>query len=115
MLGKGWYRGFWKRNKHLLEKKKGQKFAKEHSKWSIYQNFVQMYDECYKGMEKAGVATRLDEPIWVDSDQVEANKENSARRMAAHRLIHPDYVIFMDECGSNTSQEGDGAVGGGDR
>jgi hypothetical protein len=38
-----------------------------------------MYDEYYKGMEKAGVATRLDEPIWVDNDQVETNMENAAR------------------------------------
>jgi hypothetical protein len=108
VLGKGWYRGFWKRNKHLLEKKKGQKFAKEHSEWSIHRNFVQMYDEVYQGMENAGVATRFDDPICVNEEQEETNKENAF----AHLLTRPDYVVFVDECGCNTSQEGDGAVGG---
>ncbi len=58
------------------------------------------------------MATSLVEPIWVEIDQVKMNKENAARVMATHWLIHPDYIILVDECGSNTSLEGDGAVGG---
>jgi hypothetical protein len=71
-----------------------------------------MYNEAYEGMEKAGMASLLVNPIWVDTDQKETNKENVVGRVATHLLNQPDYVIFVDETGSNTSQEGDGAVGG---
>ncbi len=38
ILGQKWYRGFWKRHGHLIERKKGQKFSKDWSEWSIYRN-----------------------------------------------------------------------------
>lgn len=112
LLGPKWYKGFFKRHAHILEKKKGQKFSKDRSEWSIYRNFVQMYDEVYKAMETAGVAVRLAEEIWVNKDQEETTEELAFGRKATHILTRPDYVIFVDEVGSNTSQEGDGALGG---
>jgi hypothetical protein len=45
ILGQKWYNNFWKCNGHLLEKKKGHKFLKDRSDWSIYRNFIQMYDK----------------------------------------------------------------------
>ena len=71
-----------------------------------------MYDEVYNGMVEAGVAVKLDEPMWVDKEGVETTKDNSFGRKVTHQLIHPDYVLFVDEVGCNTSQEGDGARGG---
>jgi hypothetical protein len=112
VLGRAWYRGFWKRNKHLLERKKGQKFAREQAEWSIYRNFVQMYDKVYDAMVTANVARMLEEPIWVNERQEETEEENIVGCKATHLLLRPEYVIFVDECGCNTSQEGDGAVGG---
>lgn len=112
VLGQAWYRGFWKRNKHLLERKKGQKFARERSEWSVYRNFVQMYDEVYEAMVYAGVAIELAEPVWVNEKQEETDEQGKFGQKATHLLVRPDYVIFVDECGCNTSQEGDGAVGG---
>ena len=53
---------------HALERKKGQKFSKDCSEWSIYRNFLQMYDEVYKAMETAGVAIRLPNATWVDKN-----------------------------------------------
>jgi hypothetical protein len=53
LLGRKWYQGFWNRHGHRLEKKKGQKFSKDRSEWSIHQNFVQMYDKVYERMELA--------------------------------------------------------------
>ena len=95
-----------------MEKKKGQKFSKDRSEWSVYENFVQMYDEIYAAMEIAGVATGLAEPVWVNKDQEETSKEEAFGRRITHLLTRPDYVVFVDEVGSNLSQEGDGAVGG---
>jgi hypothetical protein len=110
--GQGWYHGFGNKTNTYLRRRKVKKFAKKHSEWSIHQNFVQMYNEVYEGMEKAGVASLLVNAIWVDKDQKETNKENVVGRVATHLLNRPDYVIFVDETGSNMSQEDDGAVGG---
>jgi hypothetical protein len=71
-----------------------------------------MYDEVYDAMEKAGVAEKLSEPMWVDEKQLITEKENAFGQQETHLLIHPEYVIFVDEVGCNTSQEGDGARGG---
>jgi hypothetical protein len=71
-----------------------------------------MYDEVYEAMEKAGVARRLEETILVDKEQKETEQENVFGQRATHLLTRPDFVIFVDEVGSNVSQEGDGAVGG---
>ncbi len=112
ILGPKWYKNFWKRHSHLLEKKKGHKFSKDRAEWSIHRNFVQMYDEVYDAMERAGVAEKLCEPMWVDEKQHAVDEENCFGRQATHLLLRPDYVVFVDEVGCNTSQEGDGARGG---
>jgi hypothetical protein len=112
VLGQKWYKNFWKRHSHLLERKKGHKFSKDRAEWSIYHNFVQMYDEVYEAMEHAGVAQKLPEPMWVDENQEITEETNAFGRKATHLLIRPDYVVFVDEVGCNTSQEGDGARGG---
>jgi len=62
-LGQKWYTNFWRRNGHLLEKKKGHKFLKDQADWSIYHNFVPMYNKVYDAIEKAGVAEKLSEPM----------------------------------------------------
>jgi len=111
LLGKKWYRGFFKRNTHLLEKKAAQKFAKDRSEWSVYRNFEQMYDEVYEAMEKVGVAEKLEEPMWVDSEGNPTEESKAHGRKATHKLTRPDMVVFVDEVGGDTSQEGDGAVG----
>ena len=112
VLGKKWYRGFFNRNTHLLEKKATQKFAKDRSEWSVYRNFEQMYDEVYDAMEKAGVAKRLEEPMWADKEGNETEESKAHERKVTHVLTRPVMVIFVDEVGGNTSQEGDGAIGG---
>jgi hypothetical protein len=112
LLGRKWYKGFFKRNAHLLERKTTQRFAKDRSEWSVYRNFEQMYDEVYEAMEKAGVARKLDEPIWVDKEGNETEESKAHGRRATHVLTRPDMVIFVDDVGGDTSQEGDGAIGG---
>ncbi len=109
VLGQKWYKNFWKRHSHLLEKKKGHKFSKDRSKWSIHRNFVQMYDEVHDAMVKAGVAEKLVEPIWVDNKQQLTNEENAVGKKATHLMLCPDYIVFVAEVGCNTSQEGDGS------
>jgi hypothetical protein len=63
-----------------------------------------MYDKVYKRMELAGVAVKLPEPIWVNKQQEEVNEENAWGRKVAHLITRPDYIVFVDEVGSNVSQ-----------
>jgi hypothetical protein len=63
-------------------------------------------------METAGVAVRLPDAVWVNKNQDKTTEDLAFGRKATHLLSRPDYVIFVDEVGSNTSQEGDGALSG---
>ena len=62
-------------------------------------------------MEEAGIAVKLDDPVWLDEEGNETEKDKAFGRWATHHLVHPDYVIFVDEVSCNTSQEGDGHIG----
>ena len=63
-------------------------------------------------MKKARVAKKLDESIWVDNEGNQTEESKANGRKTKHILIRPDMVIFVEEVGRDTSQEGDGAVGG---
>ena len=113
LLGPKWYQRFWKRNCHIIESKATQKFSKDCSEWSVYHNFTQMYDKVYDAMVEAGVAKKLDKPKWVDVDGNEGEEAQTFRkRKATHTLTRPNMVVFVDEVACNTSQVGDGHVGG---
>jgi hypothetical protein len=65
-----------------------------------------MYDEIYQNLCNAG------EPLWRDENG-EVVEEHKAHGLASHcELIHLDWLLFIDECGSNTLQTKDGQVGG---
>ena len=84
----------------------------DRSTWSVYQNFVDMYDGLYEAMEEAGVAEKLDDSVWLDEEGNDTEKNKALGRQATHYLIHPDCVIFIDEVSCcNMSQEGDRHVG----
>jgi hypothetical protein len=70
-LAKKWYKNFWKHHSHLLEKKKGHKFSKDCSEWSIHRNKV------YDAMEKAAMAEKLLKPMWVKEKQQLTDKVNA--------------------------------------
>ena len=71
-----------------------------------------MYDKIGEEMEDAKVAVRLAEPIWVDRDGNVCDEKDAFGCKVTHQIIHPEYVIVFDELGGNTSQKGDGNVGG---
>eukprot|EP00978_Attheya_sp_CCMP212_P006142 scaffold13838_cov51-Attheya_sp.AAC.1 len=113
LLKTGYWKGFMNRNKHRLVSKKSQKYALDRKDWSTYNNINQMYDDIYDEMTEAGVAVELETPKWVDRDRKEAEQSKTEGRKITHELIHPSYVqIMADEVGGDTSQKGDGHVGG---
>ena len=65
------------------------------------EHFENMYQCMYKSMVEAGVAEELAEEIQYGSGLP-----------SKFRLTNPNYVVFVDETGSNTNQIKDGRVGG---
>ena len=67
-VGAGYWQGFMQRNKHLIVSRKGQNYELNRSNWTTYQNFAQMYESIEEDLIAAGVATLLDEPIWMTAN-----------------------------------------------
>ena len=111
-VGKGYWDGFIRRNKHKLVSKRGQKYELNRQKWTTYANFVDMYSHTYQEIVDAGVAEELLEPVWLDRDGKECPEEKSFGCQVTHQLIHPELCICGDEVGGNLSMKGDGHVGG---
>ena len=60
----------------------------------------------------SGVAEKLDSPVWMDRDGKECQHIEACGCKLIHHIKHPDMCIVGDEVGGNTSQKGDGHVGG---
>jgi len=112
VLGRGYWRGFLKRNKHLISSKKAVKFDTKRAEWCTYLNMKEMYDEVYTSLVDSGLAIKHDVPVWRNDAGEVVNKENSVGCESKYELVHPNLLLFVDEVGSNTSQAKDGNVGG---
>jgi len=112
VLGTAYWRGFLSRYEHLIVRKRGEKFAMARDDWSKYSNFEKMYESVYDEMVNAGVATKLDEPAWMDIHGNFCLEEDTFGQKCTHHLLYPEMCFVGDEIGSNISQKGDGHVGG---
>jgi len=89
------------------------RFDSQREAWATYENFAQMYDDVYRGMVKSGIAIELEEEVWVNKEgKIVSTEEESFGRKTKHILTRPNYLIFVDETGDNTSQKQDGNQGG---
>mmetsp|Transcript_31728 Transcript_31728/g.67253 ORF Transcript_31728/g.67253 Transcript_31728/m.67253 type:complete len:115 (+) Transcript_31728:309-653(+) len=61
-VGKGWWRGFLRRNGHRIVTQRGEKFAVHRSDWTTFDNIKQMYDVIYDEMVDAKIAEKIDSP-----------------------------------------------------
>ena len=112
LLGWGYWRGFMKRNGHLIKSKKAVKFESKRADWCTHHNFSIMYREVYEEMVKGGIATKQPDEIFLNSNG-DPTDENSASGLPTKYVMqHPEKLIFVDEVGSNTSTTKDGNVGG---
>jgi hypothetical protein len=112
MVGPGYWHLFMKRHKNLLQTNKGRLFELNHTKWTLYSNFRDMYVNVESHMVDAKVATKLDEPAWMDKDGNIVSEEESVGMKVQTKLTHPDCCLAMDETGGDTSMISDGAAGG---
>jgi hypothetical protein len=100
-LGASWYRVFLSCHQYLLTTR-GTVFKDvKRRTWVTRENFENMYKNIYEAMVEAGVAEELTKPIHYDEGLP-----------TKYQLIHPEYVLFVDETGCNTNQLNDGRVGG---
>ena len=53
-----------------------------------------------------------DDAVWQNAAGDVVPENESLGCQSAYELIHPEWLVFVDEVGSNTSQTKDGRVGG---
>ena len=111
-IGIGYWNGLKKRNEHLIVSKKGGKYELDRDRWTTYSNFSDMYDHIYDELVDAKLATPYNEPMWQDSDGTFCTESSSLGCKVTHDFAHPEMCVVMDEVGGNTSQKGDGHIGG---
>jgi len=111
----GYWRRFMSRSKGILSTAKGYRVGTSKDEWGKLHNVQQMYEMTYDIWVDAGVAVRLpeDEHYWVneEGERVETEAESAGCKVTVD-LIHPEYVIFGDEVGTDVCQEEDGHIGG---
>lgn len=112
-VGLKYVAGFMKRWEHIIDSSRPRKFELDRSKWALYSNFKEMYDAVEEAMLDCGVAERLDPPQWMDKEGNIVESQADAFGMPCTiRITHPDLCLVGDEVGGNTSQKGDGHIGG---
>ena len=90
-VGQSYWRAFLKRNTHRIVSKRGQKYELDRQNWTMYANFVNMYDQCIDQMVRAGVARKRDQAVWMDKNGKVVSDESLAFGCkVTHDLIHPD-------------------------
>jgi hypothetical protein len=76
-------------------------------------NFEQMYHECCEKMVESKIAIKTAEENWLDKYGVVVEEEHLAfGRKTKYQMIQPNYLVFVDEVGDNTSQKDDGNIAG---
>jgi hypothetical protein len=104
---------FLRRHKDRLVTKRGKKFALSRSDWTTLPNIKQMYEVIYNEMVDANVAVTLQNPIFTDING--KPKDDKTKRFGLKqniKITKPEWILFANESGFNTSQKKDGHVGG---
>lgn len=110
----GWWIGFMRRFEHRLVTKRGERFEANRSDWSKEVYIKQMYDVIYDNMLEARIAIALDDPVYMDQhgNVVDENDPSRLGMQCDIKILYPEYLLFADETGCNTSQKKDGHYGG---
>ena len=115
MLGNTWYNSFMNRNNHVINSGRGRRQHTARKVWTTFDNIDDMYELMYKHMIDARIAEHLpeEEGYWVDEHGNKVEKEeDAAGHKCTAKLIHPEYLLFGDEVGTDTAQDKDGHIGG---
>jgi hypothetical protein len=76
-------------------------------------NFEEMYYDVYEKLWEAGIAEKLDEAVWRDKDNnIVGTQAEAYGRKTQYSLLHPEYLVMVDEVGEHILQKGDGNADG---
>mmetsp|Transcript_25328 Transcript_25328/g.29833 ORF Transcript_25328/g.29833 Transcript_25328/m.29833 type:complete len:154 (+) Transcript_25328:717-1178(+) len=101
-VGRGYWKGFMERNRHLIVSAKGQKYELNRANWTTYQNFAQMYDSISEEMVSAKVAVKLPDPVWMDAKGNLVDEGDAYGCKVTHDIVRPEMCVVADEVGGNT-------------
>ena len=107
-VGRGYWTLFMRRHEHRLVTRRGERFASNRDDWSKHFYIKQMYDVIYDELVAAGVARVREFPVFLDRLGNIVDKEEKFGEEVDLEILHPDYILFGDETGCNTSQKKDG-------
>lgn len=107
-----YWSSFLRRNVDKLTTKYGQRFASDCGDWSKRSWVSQMYDEIYNTYIIAGVARPLETPCYKDMSGKNVSESLKYGEQIEIEMLHPNYVLFADETGLNTSSKDNGNKGG---
>jgi hypothetical protein len=112
-LGDRWYWNFLKRHEDKIRRGQGKIRDVKRFAWCTYQNFENMYNCVYEQMVQGKVAIELSSEKYFDiNGNIVTDPTHCFGRPTKYQVVRPEQIIFVDECGCNTSQEDDGHVGG---
>ena len=81
--------------------------------WCKKEHFEAMYESVYKAAVEAGIAKKLQEPVFRDRMGNIVDKEEDAFGLkSAYEITCLEYFLMADETGCNTNQKADGCAGG---
>jgi phage terminase small subunit len=111
-VGRSYWTGFMRRHGDRLVTKRGEKFASNRADWSKYSYIKQMYDVIYDEFVAAGVARVREKEVFMDRLGNIVEEDKKFGEAVNIEITHPDYILFGDETGCNTSQKKDGHEAG---
>jgi hypothetical protein len=107
-----WFERFMGRNRHRLVTKRGELFVNSRADWSRIEYIAQMYDVIYDAFVEAGIASKLDEKVYMDRQRNIVTEDLKYGEKIDIDLHYPEMLFFADEAGLNTSQKKDGNQSG---
>jgi hypothetical protein len=110
-LGVKYFSNFMKRHRDVLHTTKVVKKDIKRLEWTNYKNISKMYNLLYQLMIEAVVARRLSEKVCFDRGGNIVTEEDIVGLRSDVEVVHPQYILFVDETGSNTNMRKDGQRG----
>jgi hypothetical protein len=108
-LGTRYWQNFCRHNRNLISAKKAVIFDSKRDDWCRLGNFEHVYEILWE----AGIAGKLDEAVCRDKDNnIVVTQAEAYGPKTQYSLLHPEYLVMVDEVGENISQKGDGNAGG---
>jgi hypothetical protein len=111
-VSRSYWKLFMRRNSHRLVTRKGERFASNRADWSKFSYIKQMYDIIYNKFIDAQVARLREIPVFMNRSGEIVDEALKHGKLCDIEVLHPDYILFEDETGCNTSQKKDGHEGG---